>query len=99
MRATPPLYVLVWWSGQERKHTVTIYDRIDDACGAYDESEGGDDVVGAAKLLEVVASGVGRTHWVPFDIAAAHRWWTEDKIDDARERDRTRAMVRREQMP
>jgi len=99
MRAMPPLYVLIWWSVLDHKHMVSLYDRLDDACSAYDESEPGYDVIGGSKVMEVTSNGTPRLHWAPFDIVAHHRWWTEDKIDDGRERDRIRAQVRREQMP
>jgi len=100
MRAMPPLYVLIWWCSQEQKPSVSMYVRYDDACLAYDESEAGLDVIAAARVMEVVEAGApGRIVWSPFDISAAHRWWLEESRDDAVERDRTRAMVRREQMP
>lgn len=99
MRAMPPLYVLVWWSAKEQRHTVTIHDLPDDACSEYEESGPAMDVIAAAKVMEVRTGGASHMAWAPFDIAALHRWWIEDKIDERDERDRTRAQLRREQMP
>jgi len=101
MRKTPELCVLVW-QHVDNHCTVTQHDNLDEACEAFDEGMYGFDVIASASVAKVAieVKPVGYRwvqRWTPFDMDSAHRFWMQDRSDDARERDRTRHQLRKDQ--
>lgn len=103
MRATPPLFVLIWHDYSDGSYRTDVFVDLDDACVAFDEASLDVECIAAASVFQVVVQnrGVRRVErrWTPFEIDTEYRRWLQDKKDTANEKDRTRMQVRRAQMP
>lgn len=95
MAEMPSLYLLVWRNENGGALSVSSYDDLDLACEDYAEAEAGISVVAAA----VVDLRRSKAMWAPFSIETAHGMWSRDKTEEARERRRTKAKLRKDQAP
>lgn len=94
MAEMPSLYLMVWRDDGDGRLSVSSYDDLDLACEDYADAAGISCV--AAAVVDLRRS---KAMWAPFSIETAHAMWVRDRKDEAEERRRTKAKLRKDQAP